>query len=141
MIDAGNALIREDEQPFPIERDDLNGDGFDRRADGLARVEVMRADPGHAANQDHRHRRDRPDEHLETAGIRKVGQVARALVGCAKPIGDSEGGEDCRNHDRQHDPERVEQNLPFGVGDGSLWIEHAFAAAAEHRGADQHNDY
>ena len=139
LIDARDALLGVDEQPFPIERDDLNRDGLDRRGDRFARIEVMRADPGDAANQQHGHRGDRPNQHLEPAGIVEIRQVAGARVGRAKPEGDAEGGEDRRDDDRQHDAERVEQNLPFGSGDRPFRIEHAFGAAAECRGADQDN--
>ena len=69
----------------------------------------------------------------------EIGQVAGALVGRAKPKGDAKRGEDRRDHDRQHDAERVEQDLPFGGGDGPFRIEDAFGAAAERRGADQDN--
>ena len=115
----------------------MDGDGLDLRGDRLARIEVMRSDPGHAADQEHRHQRDRPDEHFNTAGIDKVRPVACAPVRRTKPKCDSQRREDHRDHDRQHDAERVEQDLPFGDGDGSLRIEDAFAAAAERGGADQ----
>jgi hypothetical protein len=76
------------------------------------------------------------NEHFETAGIGEVRQVARALIGRTKPIGDAESGEDRRNHDRQHDAQCVEQDLPFGGGNLSLRIEDAFCAAAEYCEAD-----
>ena len=122
MIDAGDALVGVDEQPFPIEGDDLDGDGLDLRGDRLARIEVMRSNPGDAADQEHRHQRDRPDEHFNTARIDKVGPVACARVGCTKPKCDSQRRQDHRDDDRQHDTERVEQDLPFREGDRSLRI-------------------
>ena len=110
---------------------------LDARGDRLARIEVVRADPGDAADQQHRHRRDRPDQQLEPAGIGEVGPVARAPVGRAEPEGDAQRGEDRGNHDRQHDGERVEQDLPFGGRDRPLGIEDALRAAAERSCADQ----
>jgi len=44
MVDARNAFIRVDEQPFPVERDDLNPDRLDRRGDRLGRIEVVALD-------------------------------------------------------------------------------------------------
>jgi hypothetical protein len=126
-------------QPFPIEGDDLDGDGLDLRGDRLARIEVMRSDPGDAADQEHRHQRDRPDEHFNTARINKVRPKGCARVGRSKPKSDSQRREDHRDHDRQHDAERVEQDLPFGDGDRSLRIEDAFVAAAKRGGADQND--
>ncbi len=41
LIDARDALVRIDEQPFPVERDDLNADGLHRGGDWLARIEVV----------------------------------------------------------------------------------------------------
>ena len=137
MIDAGDALVGIDEEPFPIEGGNLDGDGLDLRSDRLARIEVMRSDPGHAANQEHRHQRDRPDEDFNTTGINKLGPKACATVGRAKPKRDPQRRKNYRDHDRQHDAERVEQDLPFGDGDGSLRIEDTFVAAAKRGGTDQ----
>src|SRR5215211_2423880 len=41
LIDACNALIGVDEQPFPIERDDLHLDRFVWRGDRLVRIEIV----------------------------------------------------------------------------------------------------
>ena len=78
-VDGGDPLVRVDEQPFPVERHHLDPDraagAFDRRG----RIELMRADPGDAAEQDHGERRDRPDHQLDPAGMGPVGQIdARA---------------------------------------------------------------
>ena len=99
----------------------------------------MRADPGDAAHQDYRHRGDRPDQHLEAAGILEIGQIAGALVGCAEPGGNAERGQDRRDHDRQHDAECVEQNLPFVGGNRSFRIEDAFGASTERYNTDQND--
>ena len=137
LIDARNALVGVDEQPFPVERDHLDPDGRGPGVDRLARIQLMGADPGDPADQEHRHGGDRPYEQFETARIFEIGQVAGAPIGRAKPEGDAERGEDRRDHDRQHDAERVEQYLPLGGGDGPLRAEHAFRTAGERRGADQ----
>ena len=54
-----------------------------------------------------------------------------ALIGRTKPRGNAQSGEDRRDHDREHDAERVEENLSFGRGDRSFRVEYAFGAAAE----------
>ena len=139
MIDAGDAQVGVDEEPFPIEGDDLDVDGLDLRGDRLARIEVVSANPSDAADQEHRHQGNRPDEHFNTTRINKVRPIACVRVGRTKPKCDSQRREDHRDHDRQHDAERVEQNLPFGDGDRSFRVEDAFTAAAERCGTDQDN--
>jgi hypothetical protein len=51
LVDAGNALFGVDEQPFPVERDDLHLGRFGRRGDRLEGIEFVRSDPGHAAKK------------------------------------------------------------------------------------------
>src|SRR6266566_4169019 len=46
-------------------------------------------------------------------------------------------GKDHWGHYRQHDAERVEQNLPLGEGNRSFRIKHAFSATTECRDTDQ----
>ena len=41
LIDGRDALLGIDEQPFPVERDDLNPDRFHRGGNRLARIEVV----------------------------------------------------------------------------------------------------
>jgi hypothetical protein len=107
------------------------------RSGWLARAHVMRANPRNAADQEYGHGRDRPDEHLETTGIREIRSIAGTLIRCTKPESNAKCRKDHRDHDRQHDAKRVEQNLPVGSGDRPFRIEHSFRAATECRGADQ----
>ena len=61
LVDARDTLVWIDKQPFPIQRDDLN---LKRRRIGCQRcggVEIMRADPGHAAQENDREQWDGPD--------------------------------------------------------------------------------
>ena len=74
LIDARDAEFGVDEQPFPVERNDLNGDWPGLGGDWLARIEVMRSDPGDAADQQHCHRGNRPNQQLKTAGVAKSGR-------------------------------------------------------------------
>ena len=136
LIDAGDALIRVDEQPLPVERDDLD---LDRRILGFERpvgIERMRSEPGDAAEKGDDQRRDRPDDEFELAGERPVGPIGRAAVGGAKPPGEAERGEDHRDDDRQHDRDRVDENEPLRYADRPARIENA-AATRERKCEDR----
>ena len=65
LVDARDVLVGVDEQPFPIERDDLDLERRRLRCQRLGGIEVVRADPGHAAQQHDRQQRDRPDDQLD----------------------------------------------------------------------------
>jgi hypothetical protein len=56
-----------------------------------------------------------------------------------RPESNAKGRKDHRDHDRQHDAQRVEQNLPVGGGNRPFRVEHAFGAATDYRCADQGN--
>src|SRR5271157_1889074 len=68
-IDARDVLVGVDEQPFPVERHDLNVQRLFFRLKRLRRIKVMRADPGHAAKQHDGEQRNRPHDKLELAGL------------------------------------------------------------------------
>ena len=140
-IDAGDVLIGVDEQPFPVERHDLNVERLLRRLDRLRRIEIMRPYPRHAAQKHDRQERDRPDDQFERTRVFKVGQILRPGVGRSKPPRDGERGDDRRDHDREHDRDRIDQDLQVGVGDRALRIEHAQIAAAEKQGAAQRRQF
>src|ERR1700722_11295084 len=61
-VDARDMLVGIDEQPFPVERHDLNIERLFCRNDGPRRVKIMRADPGHAAHKHDGEQRNRPDD-------------------------------------------------------------------------------
>src|SRR6478672_198383 len=81
LIDGGDALIGIDEQPFPIERHDVDVErvGFPR--DRRAWIELMGTDPNDPAEQDHGQRRDRPDDELDTLLVRFIRAVAGTGIG------------------------------------------------------------
>ena len=85
IVDARDPKLGIDEQPFPIERDDLHLDRLFLRLNRLERVERMRADPDHTTEKQDDEERDRPDDELNAAGIDKAGLVPRPRVGGAKP--------------------------------------------------------
>ena len=91
IVDARDPELGIDEQPFPIERDDLHLDRLFLRFDRLERIEIVRADPDHAAEKQDDEKRDRPDDELDAAGINEAGLVARPRIGSAKPPGERRG--------------------------------------------------
>ena len=84
LVHAGDALVRIDEQPFPIERDDLDCRAAAAPARiGVRRIEIMGADPGDAAEEQDDQRRDGPDDEFDPAGVRPVREPLRAC-GCLR---------------------------------------------------------
>src|ERR1700722_5270240 len=80
-IDAGDVLVGVNEQPFPVERHDLNVERLFFRYKRLRGIKVMRADPGHPAEQHDGEQRNRPDDQFQLAGIFPIRQIERPLVG------------------------------------------------------------
>ena len=81
LVDRSDALIGVDEQPFPIERDDVDLERLGVRGDRRPRIELMGTDPDDPAQQDHDQRRDRPGDKLDTPFIAFVRARAGAGVG------------------------------------------------------------
>ncbi len=134
LVDARHALGRVEEQPLPVERDDLD---FDRPAlagQGLERIELVRAEPRDAAEHHDDQRRNRPHDQLEMARELPLGPIEGARVGLAEP--EREGGDedDDRQDDRQHDRQRIDQNEQLGGADGAGRVEHAAARRERRRG-------
>ena len=67
-VDRGYAFLRVDEQPLPVERDDLDldGDGLEA-ANRHERIQGARAEPGDSAEKNDDEHRDRPDDQFEGA--------------------------------------------------------------------------
>ena len=126
-IDAGDALLGIEEQPLPIERDDLHLQRL-RAGYRRIRIEPVRADPDHAPEEDHHQDRDRPDDQLDPPGKGPVGPVGGARVAGTKPPGEGQRGEDRGYDDRQHDRQRVEHDLPIARPDRTRRIHHPAAA-------------
>ena len=122
-LTLADLLLRIDEQPFPIERDDLNLERRLLRHERPRRIEVVRADPDHAAEQHDRQKRDRPGDHLDPARILKVRKVYRPCIGRAEPPCEGERGDAGRHHDRQHDDDRVDEDRRGASPDFSLRVE------------------
>ena len=137
LVDRGDVLGGVDEQPLPIQRHTLN---FQRRLAGGERhggIELMGADPCHAAQQHDGHRRHRPDDQLQPAGIFEIGQVFRPDVRCPEPPGEKQRRQDRRQDDDQHDGHGIDQDRLVGQADGAARVEHGQAAAAQREGREQ----
>ena len=137
LVDAGDVLLGIDEQPLPVERHDLDLERGIRRPQRLGRVEIVRADPGDAAQQDDGQQRDRPDDQLELPRIGEVGPVARPQIGGAVPPGEAQDDQDDRHDDRQHDGDRIDQEGLVALADRPLRIEHPTARRQGTRGEQQ----
>ena len=125
LIDGGDTLIGVDEQPFPIERGDVDLERLGVRGDRRPRIELMGADPADPAQQDHDQRRDRPDDKIDTPFIGQFLAPSGAGIGRPVPPGESQGRQDHRNHDHEHDFGRVDQQKQLRRGDRPLRIEYA----------------
>src|SRR5829696_2828767 len=64
VIDARDALVRVDEQPLPVEGDDLHSEPLGLRLERLGRIEVMRPDPGDAPKEHDNKQGKGPDDEL-----------------------------------------------------------------------------
>src|SRR5713226_659386 len=83
----------------------------------------MGSDPGHATQKDDREEGDGPDDELDAAGVLKIRQVDRRRVGGAKPPREAKGRGDGRDHDGEHDSERVYQDRLLGNPDDPSRVE------------------
>src|SRR5882724_599335 len=83
----------------------------------------MGSDPRHATQEDDCEERDGPDDELDAARILPIRQVDRSRVGGAEPPDEAEGRGDRREHDGEHDSERVYQDRLLGNPDDPLRVE------------------
>ena len=140
FVDRGDAVFRIDEQPLPIERDDLHLERLagavgtvadlllvdqiadrhvvrERRRIGLdpaeraIRIEQMRAGPGQRAERDDDQQRHAPDQQLEADRVIPVGLVLGGLVRLAIAEREEQGQKDHRNDDQQHQPGRDQHQI------------------------------
>lgn len=133
FVDCGDALVRVDEEPFPVERHDLYRYRLGLRGNGRARIELMGADPADPGQQDHDKRRDRPDDELDASLIGPIGAVAGAGIGRSIPPGERQRRHDHGNDDNQHDFGGVDDEEPLSRGDRPLWIHDALAAGGDQK--------
>ena len=123
LVDARDTLVRVDEEPLPIQRNDLDLERRRLRCQRPGGIQVMRADPGHAAQQHDHQDGNGPDDELEPAGIGEIRQIGRSCVGGSEPPGEGKGRGDRRDHDGEHDGERVDQDRLVGDPDHALRVE------------------
>ncbi len=94
-----------------------------RRVERARGIELVRTDPGDAAQQQDDHQRNGPDDGFDAPRKGPVRPVARARVRSPEPPRERQGGDHRRHHDHQHDRQRVEQNRLLGLADGPLRVE------------------
>ena len=112
-----------DEEPLPIQRDDLHLEGWRVRWQGLCGIEVMGCDPGHATQEHDYEEGNAPGDELDAAGKDPVRQIACPRVGGSKPPGEGKSRGDRRNDDSEHDGERVDQDHLLGLPNDPLRVE------------------
>ena len=111
VIDRRNALIGIDEQPFPVERHNLDpqrrlGSGRLGRTEAnqrTVRVQKVSANPGQGPKADDDQQRRGPDQQLQLGGMVPVGVIGR-VVGCGAVFPRKDHGQ--RHHwqdDQQHE--------------------------------------
>ncbi len=141
VIDRGDAVLRVDEEPLPVERHHLHLDRLDplRHRPALAdpleraeRIEQMRGDPCHRAEADDDHQRRHPDHQLEAGRMVPVRIVARLARGAVAP-GEKGGQPHHRDDDDEHQQRRADHQVLLLGGDVARRREHDHVAAREER--------
>ena len=93
------------------------------RCQRLRGIKIMGCDPGNATEEHDHENRDAPDYKLDSAGIDPIRQIACPGVRASKPPGKDKRCGDRRDHDREHDGERVDEDHLLGYPNRSLWVE------------------
>src|SRR5579863_4724685 len=125
LIDRGNALIGVDEQPFPVERHDVDPERLGVCGDRRPRIQLVRTDPGDPTQEDHDQRRDRPNDEVDTPLIGFIRAAAGAGIGRPVPPSERQGSNDHRNDDHEHDRRCIDQKKPLCRRDRPLRIQYA----------------
>ena len=113
LVDRRHALLGIDEEHFQSSDTTWISSDFIRKR-SAARIELVRA-PQATRPPGSRSWRAPPRRGLEPAESSKSGRYGRARWKSGTRR-DAERGEDRRDDDRQHDAERVQENLPLGRG-------------------------
>ena len=140
LVDRGNALVGVYEQPLPIERHDIDAQRLGICGDRRLRIELMRADPGDPAQQDHDQCGDRPGDELNAPFVSDVETAHGARVRCPVPPRERQCRDDDRHDDDEHDCRGVDQQQPLRRRDRTLRIQYSRRTAGrdEQRGADHY---
>ena len=150
LVQARDAVFGVDEEPLPVERDDLDRQRLHVGRHGLVGreprerpvgVERVRADPGHGAQGDDDEQGYGPDDHFELGRVVKIRVIGRIRIRCTIAPREEERERDHRQDDEQHerggrDDEiaLLDRNVAGGVHD-----DHA-AAGEQPRDGEQCQD-
>jgi len=147
LIDRGNALFGQHEQPFPVQRHDFDFQRLDIFRQGNicrdavqrpVRIQLVRGDPSQRAQRDDNHQRCRPDHQFQTGRMVPFGRIVRLrpLALCAIAPGEQKDKKDHRHDDQQHQDRGDHDQLTFLGGQIASRIEqHQLAATGQQ--ADQ----
>ena len=146
FVDRGDSVFGVDEQPFPVERDDLHTQRLGGRGDRALRVDPpdravrikqMRARPCHRAKADDDQQRSRPDHQLQRGRMMPVGRVGRAGTGVAVAPREQRDQRQDRDDDQQHQRGREHHEIALLRRDIPRRIEHDRAAPGNKDGDSQ----
>ena len=133
FVDGGDAVLRIDEQPFPIERDHIDLqrlNAFVHRlprldpVNGAVRIEKVSAGPGQGAQADDDQQGRSPDHDLQMGRVVPVRLVFRVLV--RRPVlpGEEYGQRHHWNDDDQHQQGGDHQQVALLLGDVAGGFQH-----------------
>ncbi len=139
FVHRGDAQLGIDEQPFPVEGDDLDVQRFDgcgrgacvQRAVGVERV---RADPRDRAQGNDDQQRRRPDHQFELDRMVPLRLVRRVRVGRPVAPGEEQRQHDYRHDDEQHQQGRDDQQPRLLHGNIAGRVEHHRTATGQEAG-------
>ena len=115
VVDRGNVLVRINEEPSPIERHNLNLQRSGGRFERLGRIQVVRSDPRHSAQEQDHKRGNRPDNQFDSSCINQLWAILGSTIARPKPPGCQQAQQNHRDTDGQHDRGRVVEYDTLGA--------------------------
>ena len=130
IVDGGDVLFGVDEEPLPLEGDDLHIEGLFVRGDRLERVELIGLDIREDTDNGDHDDRDAPPDIFGDGVVDEVGVISGVFVVGAEPPREDEGQDIDGNDDQQHegldDQEEVallEGDVPAGEDDRDVFLQ------------------
>ncbi|MNZ97856.1 hypothetical protein D3C78_1171170 [compost metagenome] len=102
LVDRGNALLRVDEQPLPVQRDHVDLHRLHIGIQRTVRVQLVGGVVSEVAQGDDDQDRDDPHRGFDLGRVRPVRGVGGSLVGSTVLPGENHGHDNDRNHHQQH---------------------------------------
>ncbi|MCY1300638.1 hypothetical protein D9M70_502120 [compost metagenome] len=142
LVDCRDAIVRIEEQPFPVESYDLDRDRlhlFRHRAfriDAVERpvgIELVCAHPGDRPERDDDRQRRRPDDDFKTGGMVPFRIIFGGSVRLAIAPGEEQRQENDGYDNQQHQDRRNDDQIPLLRGNIAGWRHHNHVASRECR--------